>query len=279
MDANKTWTGERLETHVFNETSIEHLHRYAIALELVQNKNVLDIACGEGYGSWLLAKAAAKIIAVDNNVRVVEKAKKKYVLPHLEFLAGSVDKIPAADHQFDVVVSFETIEHVSAQDEMLKEIKRVLKPGGILLISTPDKKNYTDKRGTRNPYHIKELYAEEFEALLKMFFSDIKILNQQISFSSVVTASDSEGLVCYTGDFNNIHVDEGQERLYIITIASDNSLPDIKNSLFNGKSVFAEAVTAKENMVISTMSYRLGHALLYPFKQIRKIFRNKTPDA
>jgi 2-polyprenyl-3-methyl-5-hydroxy-6-metoxy-1,4-benzoquinol methylase len=275
MRNSKVWTGERLETDVFTETSIEHLHRYAIAMELVQNKKVLDIACGEGYGSSLLAQNATHVTGVDINDDIVKQAATKYKKQHLEFFTGTVENIPASDKQFEVVVSFETLEHIADHTKMMAEIKRVLKHDGLLIISTPDKKNYTDKTGRNNPFHVKELYEEEFKTLLHQYFKNVQVLNQQITVSSVITSAGSEGLKTYKGDYQEITNDNAENRLYCIALASDEPLPLINNSLFNGESVFGEALTAREKMVTDTITYKLGHAILYPAKLVKKLFKKK----
>src|SRR6478672_7942172 len=125
---------ERLETFGINSTSIEHLHRYAITMALVKGKTVLDIACGEGYGTYFLAQNATNILGVDIDAPTIQKAKQKYIRPNLEFRAGSALAIPEKDNSFDVVVSFETLEHVVEHGTMMGEIKRVLKPKGMLII-------------------------------------------------------------------------------------------------------------------------------------------------
>lgn len=264
-----------METDVFTETSIEHLHRYAIAMELVKTKKVLDIACGEGYGSNLLAKNATHVTGVDINADVIKQATAKYQKQNLEFLTGIVENIPAADKQFEVVVSFETLEHIADHKKMMAEIKRVLQPGGLVIISTPDKKNYTDKTGRNNPFHVKELYEEEFKALLHLYFKNVQVLSQQITLSSVITSERSEGMKTYKGSYEEITNDIGENRLYCIALASDEQLPIINNSLFNGESVFGEALTAREKMVTNTITYKVGHAILYPAKFVKKLFKKK----
>lgn len=275
MSTEKTWTGERLEPGVFNETTIEHLHRYAFVLEYTRGKKVLDIACGEGYGSALLARSAAHVTGVDIDKESVNSAKRKYNIPNLSFIEGSVEKIPSEDHVFDTVVCFETLEHVAIHEILLKEITRVLKPGGLVIISTPDRKNYTEKTGRNNPFHVKELNRLEFEMLLKMFYRNVVIVQQQIAFSSVISGDKAEGFTSYAGDFSEVYEEQEHEGLYNIALASDAVLPRVKNSLFNGKSVFAEAVSEKENQVINTITYKLGHVLLYPAKMIRRIFKKQ----
>ncbi len=276
MGEFKNWSGERLETGVFTETSIEHLHRYALALEFVQNKKVLDIAAGEGYGANLLAQKASHVIGVDINSNVINQAKNKYQRPNLEFLCGSVENIPVPDKNVDVVASFETLEHVADHEKMLAEIKRVLATGGLLIISTPDKKNYTDKTGYKNPFHTKELYEEEFAALLNKYFKNVQFLDQQIALSSVITTENTQGLKRYTGNFREIKNDTADNRLYCIALASDELLPPLNNSVFNGQSVFAEALSANEKMITNTITYKVGHIILYPAKLLKKLFKKKV---
>ena len=202
MNKQAGWTGERMETFVLNELTIEHLHRYALALEFADGKKVLDIACGEGYGSNLLATKAIHVSGMDIDKASIEKAKAKYDKKNISFLVSDAEKISANDNEFDLVACFETLEHLADHASMLKEIKRVLKPGGLLIISTPDKKTYADQRGYKNPFHVKELYYDEFDNLLRSVFGHVKIYNQQTTHSSLVNSAKSTGLDIYTGDFD-----------------------------------------------------------------------------
>src|SRR5437763_14770065 len=112
MSTSSNWTGERLETYINNEIMVEHLHRYAVADELVKNKKVLDLACGEGYGSFLMATKAHSVTGIDNNSIVIKNASEKYKRTNLEFIEGQAEKLPFEDHSYDLVVSFETLEHL-----------------------------------------------------------------------------------------------------------------------------------------------------------------------
>ena len=107
-----TWTGERYVPEIAGEIRLEHVHRYLIARELVPGKRVLDIACGEGYGSAILSAAAAHVTGVDISPEAVAHASSKYARSNLVFCLGSCEAIPLEDHSVDVVVSFETIEHI-----------------------------------------------------------------------------------------------------------------------------------------------------------------------
>ncbi len=186
MSTQKNWTGERLETFITNETMTEHLHRYALAMEFIAGKKVLDIACGEGYGTNLMAKKALHVTGVDIDNTSIENAKKKYTAGNIVFATGSVLKIPAPNNSFDVITCFETLEHISEQEEMLAELKRVLSPSGILLISTPDKKNYSDKTGYKNPFHKKELYEQEFKKLVSSYFPNTCFYRQNSYSGSMI---------------------------------------------------------------------------------------------
>ena len=144
------WTRERLVPTLAGGIACEHLHRYAIAREVVAGRDVLDIACGEGYGSALLAQSAKSVVGVDVDPNAVAHAASKYGGGNARFLHGECVAIPAGEASVDVVVSFETIEHISEHEVFLSEIRRVLRPGGLVIISTPERENYGDIRKPRS---------------------------------------------------------------------------------------------------------------------------------
>jgi len=167
------FTGERFVPWLSGEIAYEHWHRYAFARRFVAGRRVLDAACGEGYGTALLAKSAAQAIGLDVDPAAIAHARSAYAgRPHLAYECGSVAAIPLPDASVDVVVSFETIEHLPAADQpvMIAEFERVLAPGGLLLISSPDKRTYSDARGYHNEFHVRELYRDQLEALLSAEF-------------------------------------------------------------------------------------------------------------
>jgi 2-polyprenyl-3-methyl-5-hydroxy-6-metoxy-1,4-benzoquinol methylase len=266
-------TGERLESDMFHEATIEHLHRYALAKEFVQGKKVLDIACGEGYGSHILAETAEMVQGVDIDESVITKAKTKYQRKNIGFTAGSVEKIPFELASFDVVVSFETLEHISAHDSMLEEIKRVMKPGGILLISTPDKKNYGDKPGYANPFHKKELYEAEFKTLLKKYFRYQEFYYQNLYTASFLSNQAPAQLSFYDGDFNSIKKINRPEPLYLVAVCSDEEVLLPSTSIFIGSSTLDKALSLKEKEIRNSLSYKIGNGILYPAKLVRRLFR------
>jgi ubiquinone/menaquinone biosynthesis C-methylase UbiE len=269
-----SFSAERLETHRCNFTTIEHLHRYAIAKELCTGKQVLDIACGEGYGSNLLAQIAAKVIGVDIDEATVERAKMVYKKPNLNFIIGTCSSIALENNSIDVVVSFETIEHHDQHEEMLSEIKRVLKPDGILIISTPDKKHYSDDLKYSNPYHVKELYLDEFETLIKRHFSYYQIYYQRyISGSLIVSANNFDGYEEFCGNYELIEKKTELNGIYNICVAGSQEINNLNTSIFTGEAAVEQAAQQLVNRVQQSNSYRLGHFLLSPFRFFQKWIR------
>ena len=171
-------TGERMVPEVADRfTFWEHVYRYAFAARFVVGKRVLDIACGEGYGATALQKAgAAHVIGVDVSEDACVHARKRY---GLDARPGSAEQIPLPDNCVDIVVSFETIEHVRDPGRFLDECARVLAPGGRLVISTPDKDVYTGRLGTRNRHHCAEMTAEEFASAIRARFHDARFYTQR----------------------------------------------------------------------------------------------------
>jgi len=228
------WTGERLETFIHTRDTIEHLHRYAIVTNYIKGKIVLDIASGEGYGSNLMSNEASFVYGVDIDERTVQLAKEKYQRNNLKFSCGSASKIPIEDNSIDVVVSFETIEHHDKHDEMMLEIKRVLKPNGLLILSSPDKLYYSDKRNFKNKFHVKELYKEEFEQLVNKYFNKVQLLSQSyINGNSIIQKSEITQPEFYTGSFASV-APVAVDALYLISVASDYDFQEQSLSVFEG---------------------------------------------
>jgi ubiquinone/menaquinone biosynthesis C-methylase UbiE len=190
------YTGERFLPSESGQIRYEHLHRYALCLSAVTGKTVLDIASGEGYGSALLARAARSVMGVDVDQAAVTHANAQYAgRANLRFLHGSAAAIPLPDQAVEVVTSFETIEHHAQHEEMLGEIKRVLQPGGLLIISSPNKLTYSDIPNYQNPFHVKELYYDEFAALLGRHFRHSRYFGQKLAVASFIynlSASESQ---------------------------------------------------------------------------------------
>jgi SAM-dependent methyltransferase len=149
---------------------VEHIQRYEWALDYCQGKRVLDVACGTAYGSTILAqRGAAQVVGVDISIEAVTSTGKR---PTRLALANSdACKLPFTAHTFDVVVSFETIEHLASPEHLLEEISRVLKPGGLCICSSPNR-DFLPSSGKKeiNPFHISEMSYEEFDGLFAKYF-------------------------------------------------------------------------------------------------------------
>jgi len=181
------FTGERYHPDEPREMAYEHWHRYAFAMELARGRVVLDAACGEGYGSALLARTAASVVGVDLSAAAVAHARARYVHPRLAFHEGDVTRLEGIDEaSVDLVVSFETLEHLADHDALMASFARVLKPDGLLVVSTPDKHTYSDLTGYRNPHHVRELYREEFEALIARHFPRHRLYGQRVVAQSML---------------------------------------------------------------------------------------------
>jgi SAM-dependent methyltransferase len=182
-----TFTGERFVPGEGGaRIAYEHYHRYFFAQGLARGKVVLDLGCGEGYGSNLLAEVSENVTGVDLSPEAIEHARTRYPRANLSFLVGDCRRTRLPEHQFDLVVSFEMIEHIAEHEELLREVQRLLKPGGVFLVSSPDKEFYSEAEGFENPFHIKELYIREFHALLRKNFAHVVLFAQRLCFGSVL---------------------------------------------------------------------------------------------
>jgi SAM-dependent methyltransferase len=186
------FTGERFTPECVREIRYEHFHRYAFARDLVAGKRVLDAACGEGYGSALLATSAASVIGVDRSEESIAHARNRYRASNLDFQAADCLAMPFELDSFDCVVSFETLEHLEEHDSLLREFRRVLRPEGFLLLSSPDKAVYSEQLQNRNEFHVRELYRKELETLLIDHFPAFRLYGQKLLFQSAIWSLDGD---------------------------------------------------------------------------------------
>jgi 2-polyprenyl-3-methyl-5-hydroxy-6-metoxy-1,4-benzoquinol methylase len=157
---------------------IEDLERYRFAARRVAGLRVVDVACGSGYGSRILAGAGARFTLGIDRARAAMAAAKKFALPgRLQFVQASGDRLPLGAASVDLVVSIETFEHVREPGALLHEIRRVLKPGGQAVISTP--LNESEGRlHPENPAHVREYSAAEFAAAVGEHFRKVEMWSQ-----------------------------------------------------------------------------------------------------
>jgi ubiquinone/menaquinone biosynthesis C-methylase UbiE len=159
----------------------EHIKRYVFASNYTKNKIVLDNACGTGYGAWYMLKKgdAKEVVGVDISEDAINYAKNNYTDENISFICADAADLPFSKKYFDVVVSFETIEHLKDNEKFLSECNRVLKNGGIFICSTPNKKIYSPySEVPLNPFHIREFYPQEFYELISKYFTNIDLYGQ-----------------------------------------------------------------------------------------------------
>ena len=248
--------GERYLPEFEGTIELEHLHRYQLARTLTAQRDVLDIACGEGYGTDILAGTAKSVVGIDISPDAIAHAKSQYKDPRIFFRVGSATDIPIPDASVDMVVSFETIEHLVDHDRMMQELCRVLRPNGLLLISSPNKLEYSDKPGYSNRFHLRELYTEEFVALVARYFAKTKRYGQKLSAASLIAHdADSSPFHFFAGTGVRTGIPEAR---YDLILASDGVLPDIPHSAYEipGSSLQPYAAEAfqkealKQNLIL-----------------------------
>ena len=143
-----------------------HLNRYAMARPYVAGKRVLDVASGEGYGSFLLRRWGAESVeGIDVDEQTVETATRLFGGDGVHYQCHTAEQLPFEDHTFDVVCSFETIEHLDHPELFLQEIRRVLKPGGNIILSCPNDPYYYKPGEPGNPFHKKQYTYFDFRQL------------------------------------------------------------------------------------------------------------------
>jgi ubiquinone/menaquinone biosynthesis C-methylase UbiE len=164
--------------NVSNHLVVEHENRYIFASRFCTNKKVLDLACGTGYGSEILvAREAKECVGVDISKTTITYAAKKF--PDVSYSIMDATQLGFCAAAFDVVCSFETIEHIQSYEKYLSEIKKVLKPGGILIISTPLKEAWSPYGSkSANRFHVKEFSQKEFCEVLNRFFNILELYGQ-----------------------------------------------------------------------------------------------------
>ena len=254
------FTGERFVPGTHGLIELEHVHRYLQASRIAAGKVILDIASGEGYGSAMLAAHATKVIGVDISAEAIEHARTRYQWHNLEFRVGTCADIPLDDATVDLVVSFETVEHHDQHDRMMQELKRVLRPGGVLLISSPDKLHYAIEPGRLNPFHIKELHKQEFQDLVSKYFAHTAYFAQRVFYGSGIFATQtSPPLSSYLLRKELVQEFSGlSDPTYWIALASDHSLPSLASSVLE-QPIDESEVLGQLKQVLSERDRRVAH--------------------
>ncbi|MFA5356536.1 MAG: class I SAM-dependent methyltransferase [Candidatus Omnitrophota bacterium] len=171
-------TGERILPEKESPLmTARHLCAYEFAGRFVKGKAVLDIGCGEGYGSHYLAGSAKNVTGIDYSKEAIEHAKNKYPLDNLAFYSVNIKELDSIKDKFDIICSFQVIEHLEDPGGFLGNVKGLLSPGGVFICSTPnrlDASPNSDKPANR--FHVKEYLFDEFMLLLGEYFDSVEPL-------------------------------------------------------------------------------------------------------
>jgi SAM-dependent methyltransferase len=243
MPSDLEFTGERFVPGIAGEIAHEHWHRYAFARRYVAGKRVLDVACGEGYGSALLAGIATAVTGIDIDGGAIRHARASYSgVTNVRFEEGSAIALPLPDASVDAVVSFETIEHLPRADQprMLAEIARVLTRDGMLVLSAPNPVEYSAARNYRNPFHQHEPDRSELRTLLDSAFPIQHWFRQRRFFGSAVWHEEPGDIVeAWIGDAERVDAARPPAAMYFVVVAARSpaaSLPAVTSlSLFTDR--------------------------------------------
>jgi len=226
--------GERMIPELHHDGLIyaEHLVRYIFASGLVRGKRVLDLGCGVGYGTNMLKSAGAtEVVGIDRSIEAITYGRERHADFQPDYLLADAESQPLRDRQFDVVVSFETIEHLVDYRHMLAEAKRVMCPGGLLILSTPNKGVYMEG----NPFHTKEFTFTELEEDLTTRFEHVGIFPQDNWITSaILSPSTMERADKPLGGNAKIFKAVGRptgETLYLVALCSDAPLPKVSQQV------------------------------------------------
>ena len=205
----------------------EHLVRYWWATALAEGRRVLDAGCGVGYGTAMLARAgAAEAIGVDLSAQAIAAAEADSTTS-ASFLAGDVRALPFQDGAFDLVVCFEVIEHIERPHEVIAELARVLAPGGVLAVSSPNRDVYVPG----NPHHVHEYVPAELRAALAERFEYIELRRQHDWVASAVL-NDEQVADASLRERDDVRIGKvfGREldsEAYTLAVASGEPLPEV----------------------------------------------------
>lgn len=153
-----------------------HLKAYEEVAKRARDRTVLEIGCNTGYGTKLVSNCCRRIIGVDLSLNALRVAATKYADVNIAYLLVDGFKLPFRDGEFDLVISFQVIEHISNYKTYLSELKRVLSPSGTVIFTTPNARVRLDP-GMKpwNEFHVREFIAEELSELLREWFDDVEI--------------------------------------------------------------------------------------------------------
>jgi SAM-dependent methyltransferase len=219
------FTGERLTASVHGQIEVEHYHRYLFSRAFCRDRDVLDVASGEGYGAAQLAQVARHVVGVEYSGATARNAAANFPRPNLCFVQSDARSLPLSEASVDVVTSFETIEHFDRQEDFVAEVRRVLRPGGCFIVSTPDREVFSPPGAPSNPFHVREFDREEFLDLLHRHFRYVTLVRQRPMLVSGLIPEEPASispLIFERADEQTFSLDTALPRApYLMAIASE----------------------------------------------------------
>jgi 2-polyprenyl-3-methyl-5-hydroxy-6-metoxy-1,4-benzoquinol methylase len=224
---------EEMSEHLMES---EHRGRYLWAADLAAGLEVIDAGCGTGYGSEILAAAgASRVVGVDISQEAIDYARSSSSQAASEFHVGGLHELPFADATFDMAVCFEVIEHVEEQQRAIGELRRVLKPSGVLAISSPNRDVYPPG----NPHHLHEFVPDELEQALTREFANVRLYRQSPWLTAAILDDEQSSSSGIEHELSprvmKVAAIAPGEEMYTVALASDGELPEAHALALMGK--------------------------------------------
>jgi SAM-dependent methyltransferase len=229
------FNGERFIPHQTDPLlALEHYHRYYLASRFAKGKKILDVGCGEGYGSACLSQLADTVLGIDLDPKTIDHASRKYPsIPNLIFEVGRCEEVSRNHGSFDMVVGFELLEHLEPDDQarFLNSIVQVLKPEGLFMVSSPERDEYAKVHQTGNEFHKHEMTSAELKSFLGGFFKHVHLCGQRVlSLSTMWQMEDGQGAQFQFHSRKDLlkEIPSGEpfsQPLYLIALCSNAPLP------------------------------------------------------
>ena len=227
IDRSAEPSGERLVLDASDpDLRNEHLARYCFAEPLACGRRVLDVGCGEGYGTARLVGVSAAVYALDNSEQAISRARAR--CPDVGLVRGDCEKLPFADASLDLITAFEVIEHLEDWGGFISEAARVLDTAGVFVVSTPNGDYYQTTRDEPNPFHVHEFAYEEFHAALMAAFPHCTVFLENhvgaVSISSRSAGKTAAHVETREADPASAH--------FFVSVCSTIPLDDLKGLAF-----------------------------------------------
>lgn len=227
IDRSAEPSGERLVLDASDpDLRNEHLARYCFAEPLARGRRVLDVGCGEGYGTARLVGESAAVYGLDNSEQAISRARAN--CPDVVLVRGDCAKLPFADASLDLVTAFEVIEHLEDWGEFINETARVLDASGAFVVSTPNRDYYQTTRDEPNPFHVHEFAYEEFHAALMAAFPHCTVFLENhvgaVSISSPIAGRTAAHVETREADPESAH--------FFVAVCSTCPLNDLEGLAF-----------------------------------------------